>query len=75
YDSYDDNCSDESTYYPSVTTCTDTSEAKVEIDLTCVYKYKPSFSGRVYPRIFTTNANSSKKLHSGSSVSMGSDPP
>ncbi|GBO04490.1 hypothetical protein AVEN_155811-1 [Araneus ventricosus] len=29
YDSYDDNCSDESTYYPSVTTCTDTSEAKV----------------------------------------------
>ncbi|GBN30789.1 hypothetical protein AVEN_223218-1 [Araneus ventricosus] len=28
YDSYDDNCSDESTYYPSVTTCTDTSEAK-----------------------------------------------
>ncbi|GBM48780.1 hypothetical protein AVEN_24965-1 [Araneus ventricosus] len=29
YDSYDDNCSDESTYYPSVTTCTDTSEAKM----------------------------------------------
>ncbi|GBO04651.1 hypothetical protein AVEN_221153-1 [Araneus ventricosus] len=28
YDSYDDYCSDESTYYPSVTTCTDTSEAK-----------------------------------------------
>ncbi|GBL57879.1 hypothetical protein AVEN_128660-1, partial [Araneus ventricosus] len=28
YDSYDDNCSDESTYYPSVTTCTDTSESK-----------------------------------------------
>ncbi|GBO05320.1 hypothetical protein AVEN_269250-1 [Araneus ventricosus] len=141
YDSYDDYCSDESTYYPSVTTCTDTSEAKtsdlqcnlvsklapsgtkvetlpighrclslktydlrnqavyrtkkqelfrndtrksksnisslspeVEINLTCVYKEKPSFSGKVYPRIFTTNANSSKKLHSGSSVSMGSEP-